>query len=57
VVVTYADDTGTRIAVAAGALVILAGAIWYSKRQKAEELVAADQPPTPEAATVTTEAG
>jgi K(+)-stimulated pyrophosphate-energized sodium pump len=56
-VVTFADDTGIRIAVAVGALVILAGAIWYSKSQKAEELVPADQPPTPEAATVTTEAG
>jgi K(+)-stimulated pyrophosphate-energized sodium pump len=56
-VVTFADDTGVRIVVAAGALVILTGAIWYSKRQKAEELVPADQPPTPEAATVTTEAG
>jgi K(+)-stimulated pyrophosphate-energized sodium pump len=56
-VVTYADDTGVRVAVAVGALLILAGAIWYSKRQKAEELVPADQPPTPEAATVTTEAG
>jgi K(+)-stimulated pyrophosphate-energized sodium pump len=56
-VVTFADDTGVRIVVATGALVILTGAIWYSKRQKAEELVPADQPPTPEAATVTTEAG
>ncbi|MGH2677747.1 MAG: sodium-translocating pyrophosphatase [Actinomycetota bacterium] len=56
-VVTFADDTGVRIAVAVGALVILAGAIWYSKSQKAEELVPADQPPTPEAATLTTEAG
>jgi K(+)-stimulated pyrophosphate-energized sodium pump len=56
-VVTLADDVGVRVAVAVGALVILAGAIWYSKSQKAEELVPADRPPTPEAATVTTEAG
>jgi K(+)-stimulated pyrophosphate-energized sodium pump len=57
-VVTFADDAVVRIAVAAGALVILAGAIWYSKRLKAEELVPSEPPtPAPEAARVTTEAG
>jgi K(+)-stimulated pyrophosphate-energized sodium pump len=55
-VVTFADDLAVRIAVAAGALVILAGAIWYSKRLKAEELVPASEPPTPEAEKVVTEA-
>jgi K(+)-stimulated pyrophosphate-energized sodium pump len=39
-VVTYADDPAVRIAVAGGAGLVLAGAIWYSKRLKAEELVA-----------------
>jgi K(+)-stimulated pyrophosphate-energized sodium pump len=38
-VVSFADDTAVRIAVAAGAGVVLAGAIWYSKRLKTEELV------------------
>ncbi|MGH2766007.1 MAG: proton/sodium-translocating pyrophosphatase, partial [Actinomycetota bacterium] len=54
-VVSFADDTAVRIAVAAGAGVILAGAIWYSKRQKAEELVGPDEPPSSEAAAVTAE--
>jgi K(+)-stimulated pyrophosphate-energized sodium pump len=40
-VVSFADDTGVRVAVAAGAGLVLAGAIWYSKRLKAEELVGA----------------
>jgi K(+)-stimulated pyrophosphate-energized sodium pump len=56
-VVTAADDTGVRIAVAVGAGLILAGAIWYSKRLKAEELVGPEEPPSPEAAAVTAEAG
>jgi K(+)-stimulated pyrophosphate-energized sodium pump len=56
-VVSFADDTAIRIAVAAGALVVLAGAIWYSKRLKAEELVSSEQRPAPEGAKVTTEAG
>jgi K(+)-stimulated pyrophosphate-energized sodium pump len=55
-IVSFADDLAVRIGVAAGALVILAGAIWYSKRLKAEELVSADEPPTPEAARVSMEA-
>jgi K(+)-stimulated pyrophosphate-energized sodium pump len=38
-VVSFADDTAVRVAVAAGAGVVLAGAIWYSKRLKTEELV------------------
>jgi K(+)-stimulated pyrophosphate-energized sodium pump len=56
-VVASADDTGVRIAVAVIAGLILAGAIWYSKRLKAEELVGPEEPPSPEAATVTAEAG
>ena len=55
-VVTFAEDVAVRIAVASGALVVLAGAIWYSKRLKAEELVPASEPPTPEAEKVVTEA-
>jgi K(+)-stimulated pyrophosphate-energized sodium pump len=56
-VVSFADDTGVRIAVALGAGLVLAGAIWYSKRLKAEELVGPEEPPSPEAATVTAQAG
>jgi K(+)-stimulated pyrophosphate-energized sodium pump len=56
-VVSFADDTAIRIAVAAGALVVLAGAIWHSKRLKAEELVPSEHRSTPQAAKVTTEAG
>jgi K(+)-stimulated pyrophosphate-energized sodium pump len=56
-VVTFADDTAIKIAVAVGAAVILAGAIWYSKRLKAEELVPSEQPPAARPAKVTTEAG
>jgi K(+)-stimulated pyrophosphate-energized sodium pump len=55
-VVTFAEDLAVRIAVAAGALAILAGAIWYSKHLRAEELVSAPQPPSPEAEKVTQEA-
>jgi K(+)-stimulated pyrophosphate-energized sodium pump len=55
-VVSFAEDLAVRIGVAAGALMILTGAIWYSKRLKAEELVSAEEPPTPEAARVTMEA-
>jgi K(+)-stimulated pyrophosphate-energized sodium pump len=55
-VVSFADDTAIRIAVAAGALVVLAGAIWRSKRLKAEELVPSEPRPTPQATKVTTEA-
>ncbi|MEX0834082.1 MAG: sodium-translocating pyrophosphatase [Actinomycetota bacterium] len=39
-VVSYADDTGTRIAVAVICSVILGGSIWYSKSRRAEILVA-----------------
>jgi K(+)-stimulated pyrophosphate-energized sodium pump len=38
-VVTLADDVVTRAAVAGAAFVVLAGAIWYSKRLKADEIV------------------
>jgi K(+)-stimulated pyrophosphate-energized sodium pump len=41
-VVDFADDTPVRAAVAIGGTIILAGAIWNSKRRKAEELVGAD---------------
>jgi K(+)-stimulated pyrophosphate-energized sodium pump len=56
-VVSFADDMAIRIVVAAGALVVLTGAIWYSKRLKAEELVPSEHRSTPRAAKVTTEAG
>jgi K(+)-stimulated pyrophosphate-energized sodium pump len=56
-VVAFADDVPVRIVVAVAATGVVAGAIWYSKRLKAEELVPADEPPTPEAERVTTEAG
>jgi K(+)-stimulated pyrophosphate-energized sodium pump len=54
-VVSFADDAAVRVAVAVGTFLVVAGAIWHSKRQRAEELVE-EQPPTPEAAAVTTEA-
>ena len=54
-VVSSAEDPAVRVAVAVGAALILGGAIWYSKRQRAEELV--EEPaPSPEAAAVTSEA-
>ncbi|HZD17322.1 MAG TPA: sodium/proton-translocating pyrophosphatase, partial [Actinomycetota bacterium] len=53
-VVSYADSTGLRIAIAVGSAVLLALAIWYSKRQRGPELVASET--SPEAARVTTEA-
>ncbi|MGH2723527.1 MAG: sodium-translocating pyrophosphatase [Actinomycetota bacterium] len=56
-VVTFADDPAVRVAVAVGTLVVVGGAIWYSKRQRAEDLVGPAEPPSPEAAAVTTEAG
>jgi K(+)-stimulated pyrophosphate-energized sodium pump len=56
-VVAFTDDVPVRIVVAVAATGVVAGAIWYSKRLKAEELVPADEPPTPEAERVTTEAG
>ncbi|HEX6262240.1 MAG TPA: sodium-translocating pyrophosphatase [Actinomycetota bacterium] len=55
-VVTMADDTVTRIAIAGGGAVILGLAIWHSKRQRGPVLVPSE-PPSPEAATVTTESG
>jgi K(+)-stimulated pyrophosphate-energized sodium pump len=41
-VVDYAGDTPVRATVAIAGTIILAGAIWNSKRKKAEELVGAD---------------
>jgi len=38
-VVTYADDTGVRVAIGAAAAVVLAAAIWYSKSRRSEALV------------------
>jgi K(+)-stimulated pyrophosphate-energized sodium pump len=56
-VVDFADDEPVRAVVAVGAVLVLAGAIWYSKRQRAEELVGPEEPPSPEAARVTAETG
>jgi K(+)-stimulated pyrophosphate-energized sodium pump len=58
-VVSTVDDTGVRIAVSVGAGLVLVGAIWHSKRQRAEELVGSEeQPPpsSPKAAAISTEA-
>src|ERR671919_386464 len=52
--ITFADDTAVRIAVAVGAGVVLAGAIWYSKRLQTEELVPSARSPAPTPARVTT---
>jgi K(+)-stimulated pyrophosphate-energized sodium pump len=41
-VVDYASDTPVRAVVAIAGTLVLAGAIWNSKRKKAEELVGAD---------------
>jgi hypothetical protein len=38
-VVDYAADEPVRAAIAIGGGLVLAGAIWHSKRQKAEALV------------------
>jgi K(+)-stimulated pyrophosphate-energized sodium pump len=56
-VVSFADSTAVRVVVAGGAAVVLAGAIWYSKRLKTEELVPSAPSPAPAPARVTTEAG
>ncbi|HEX2025552.1 MAG TPA: sodium-translocating pyrophosphatase, partial [Actinomycetota bacterium] len=55
-IVTFAEDVVIRVVVAAAAGLVVAGAIWYSKRLKAEELVPASEPPTPEAEKVVSEA-
>jgi len=55
-VVSFADDVAMRITIAAVGAVILGLAIWHSKRQRGPELISSD-PPSPEAATVTTETG
>ncbi|MGH2739225.1 MAG: sodium-translocating pyrophosphatase [Actinomycetota bacterium] len=43
-VVEQADNAGLRIVVAVGGALVLALAIWYSKRQKGEELIEAPVP-------------
>jgi K(+)-stimulated pyrophosphate-energized sodium pump len=45
-VVTLAGSVAARAAIAAVAFVILAAAIWYSKRLKADEIVEETPPPT-----------
>lgn len=55
-VVSFADDTAMRITIAAVGTVILGLAIWHAKRQRGPELISSD-PPSPEAATVTSETG
>ncbi|MGH2661476.1 MAG: sodium-translocating pyrophosphatase [Actinomycetota bacterium] len=55
-VVSFADDGVVRAVVAVGALAVVTGAIWYSKRLKTAELVPESGPPSPEAAAVTTKA-
>ena len=55
-VVSFADDVAMRITIASIGAVILGLAIWHSKRQRGPELISSD-PPSPEAATVTTETG
>jgi K(+)-stimulated pyrophosphate-energized sodium pump len=56
IVVTSVDDEAVRIAVAVAAAIVVAAAIWISKRQRAEDLLPPGEPPSPEAATVTTRA-
>ncbi len=56
-IVDFAGNAPVRASVAIGAALILAGAIWYSKRRKAEELVGSEEPPGAEPARVTAEAG
>jgi K(+)-stimulated pyrophosphate-energized sodium pump len=51
-VVSAADDTGVRVAVAAASGLVLAAAIWSSKRKRVEELVEAEESPRAGAATV-----
>src|ERR671919_437601 len=42
--ITSAEDVGVRIVVAVGAAVVVAGAIWLSKRQRAEDLLPPEEP-------------
>jgi K(+)-stimulated pyrophosphate-energized sodium pump len=51
-VVDYRSDTGIRVAIAAAAALIVAGAVWYSKSRRAEAMVE----PTEAGAEVTEEA-
>jgi K(+)-stimulated pyrophosphate-energized sodium pump len=55
-VVTSAEDLAVRIVVAVGAAIVVAVAIWISKRQRAEDLLPPEEPPSAETATVTTQA-
>jgi K(+)-stimulated pyrophosphate-energized sodium pump len=55
-VVSFAEDTAVRVAVAVGCFLVIALAIWHAERARAEELVSDEQPPSPEAAAVRTEA-
>ncbi len=55
-VVSFADDGVVRAVVAVASLAVVGGAIWYSKRLKTAELVPESDPPSPEAAAVTTKA-
>jgi len=54
--VSFADDVAVRVTIAGIGTLILGLAIWHSKRQRGPELIPSD-PPSPEAATVTTETG
>ncbi|HVM11206.1 MAG TPA: sodium-translocating pyrophosphatase, partial [Actinomycetota bacterium] len=56
IVVAAADDIGTRIVVSVLGTLILGLAIWHSKRLRADEILGAAEPPSPEAAEVTTQA-
>jgi K(+)-stimulated pyrophosphate-energized sodium pump len=44
-VVAFNDDIGIRAVVAAAAFIVLAGAIWYSKHLKPDDLVEEPSPP------------
>jgi K(+)-stimulated pyrophosphate-energized sodium pump len=56
IVVTSVDDEAVRIVVSVAAAIVVAAAIWISKRQRAEDLLPPGEPPSPEAATVTSQA-
>jgi hypothetical protein len=50
VIVEQADNTGIRIAVSIATALVIAGAIWVSKRRRSELMVEAE--PTKEGASV-----
>jgi K(+)-stimulated pyrophosphate-energized sodium pump len=56
-VVDYAADKPVRAVVAVAGFLVLAGAIWYSKRLRTVDLVSNDEPPKPATAEVRAEAG